>query len=135
MPFTHEVTVRFSDTDAMGHVNNARFLTFLEEARIAWFSSAAAAETFLARGLVVARVEADLVRPVFHGAPVIVAVSVDRIGRSSFDLSYDVTQRGQQVCRARTVQVGYDYASGRSRPLEDDERAALEAQLAQATGR
>lgn len=125
MVFTSRHRVRFSDVDAMGHVNNATFLTYLEEARLELLMGLPRA--VVAGGLIVARVECDYVRPVVaDGEPVEVAVWLDAVGRSSFGLAYTIHQRGELVARARSVQVAYDYAAQRSRPLTEEERAALE---------
>ena len=130
MPFTREVPVRFSDTDTMGHVNNAAYLAYLEDARIAFFRSLRSAdgEAFFGRGLIVGRVEIDYVRPVFFPDPVEVQVAVQSVGRSSFRLGYVLRQRGEEVARAITVQVAYDYRTRHSRPLDEVERTVLEAQ-------
>jgi acyl-CoA thioester hydrolase len=132
MTFHHEVTVRFADTDMMGHVNNAAYLFFLEEARIAFFRSlmTETGERFFGRGLIVARSELDYVRPVFFGDPIQAEVSVLSVGRSSFRVGYVLRQRDQEVARGLTVQVAYDYKANGSRPLDDVERSVLQAQLA-----
>ena len=130
MPFTREVAVRFSDTDTMGHVNNAAYLVYLEDARIAFFRGLRTAdgEAFFGRGLIVGRVEIDYVRPVFFPDPIEIEVVVQSVGRSSFRLGYVLRQRGQEVARAVSVQVAYDYRTHHSRPLDEVERAVLEAQ-------
>ncbi|MFL6239260.1 MAG: acyl-CoA thioesterase [Actinomycetes bacterium] len=132
MVFTHKVAVRFSDTDMMGHANNSAFNVFLEDARIAFFRSlvAQSGEEFFGRGLIVARVEIDYVRPVFFGDPIEAEVCIVGVGRSSFRVGYVLRQRGEEVARATTVQVAYDYKANASRPLDDVERDALQAQLA-----
>jgi acyl-CoA thioester hydrolase len=126
------VAVRFADTDMMGHVNNAAYNVFLEDARIAYFQSlmTESGEHFFGRGLIVARVEIDYVRPVFFGAPIEAEVCILGVGRSSFRVGYVLWQRGHEVARATTVQVAYDYEANASRPLDDVERKVLEAQVA-----
>ena len=123
--------MRFSDTDTMGHVNNAAYLVYLEDARISFFQSLMAGdgEKFFGRGLIVARAEIDYVRPVFFGNPLDVEVSILAVGRSSFRISYVLRQQSQEVARAMTVQVAYDYSNNCSRPLDAVERDILEAQL------
>jgi acyl-CoA thioester hydrolase len=130
--FRHEVTVRFSDTDAMGHANNAAFNVFLEDARIAFFRSlmTETGEKFFGRGLIVARAEIDYVRPVFFGDPIEAEVSVLGVSRASFRVGYVLRQRGHEVARGMTVQVAYDYKTNSSRPLDDVERSVLQTQLA-----
>ena len=132
MTFRYDVTVRFSDTDMMGHVNNAAFNVFLEDARIAFFRSlmTETGEHFFGRGLIVARAEIDYVKPVFFGDPIEAEVFILEVGRSSFRVGYVLRQRGQEVARAATVQVAYDYKTNSSRPLDDVERSVLETQLA-----
>ena len=125
MPFTSYQRVRFSDTDAMGHVNNARFLTYLEDARLEMFLALPTA--LVAGGLIVARVECDYVRPiVVDRDPLAVDVWVADVGRSSFTLGSTIRQRGEVAARARTVIVAFDYAAHRSRPLTEAERAGLD---------
>jgi acyl-CoA thioester hydrolase len=130
--FTRAVQVRFSDCDGMRHVNNAVYLTYIEDARIAFFASLVTSDgkSFIGRGLIVARTEVDYVKPVRFGhGSVEVTVDVRGIGRSSFRVGYLLTQEGAEVARALTVMVGYDYQAGRSRPLDDLEREALQATM------
>jgi len=115
--------VRFGDTDMMGHVNNASFSTYLEDARVAFFASAHATGQ---PGLILARTELDFVAPAFFGrGPVRTSLWVEHIGTKSFRLGYTLEQAGTVVARAATVLVAYDYEKDASRPLGDDERMAL----------
>ncbi len=122
--------MRFGDTDMMGHVNNAAYSTFLEDARIAFFRSASG--TPVGQGqLILARTELDFVRPAHFGlGPVRTSTWVEHIGTRSFRLGYVLEQAETVVARAATVLVGYDYAANASRPLRDDEKAALAPYLA-----
>lgn len=124
--FVHETPVRFGDTDAMGHVNNATFLTYLEDARVGFFVAETGSSLGLG-GMILARTEIDFVRPILFGTgPVRTAAWVERVGTKSFSMGYRMEQDGEVVARATSVQVAYDYAAGASRPLTDAERAALE---------
>jgi acyl-CoA thioester hydrolase len=128
-PFRHRAQVRFSDTDAMGHVNHARLLAYLEDARIALLHEAFGEdpEPLWERGIILARLEIDYLRPVDAGsAGVEVLVWVKHIGRSSFTLAYRLEEDGIELARASTVIVAYDYASASARLLTDSDRAALE---------
>jgi acyl-CoA thioester hydrolase len=125
VPFIHHVQLRFSDYDAMGHVNNARPLTFIEDARLAFMTSL---KTPVTGGVIVARTEVDYLRPIVPSRePLAVSVDVGDIGRSSFRLVSEIEQDGTVAARASVVMVAYDYGEARSRPLTDDERAGLEA--------
>jgi acyl-CoA thioester hydrolase len=126
--FIHQAATRFSDTDAMGHVNHARALAYLEDARIALLAAAASGGTDLGvSGVILAHLEVDYVREV-HVAmdPIEVEVWVERIGRSSVAIGYSMRQDGEEALRASTVLVAFDYSVGKSRGLTDAERASLE---------
>ena len=118
--------MRFGDTDAMGHVNNAKFATYLEDARVGFFRHVSG-DTMSLAGLILARTEIDFVRPIRFGTgPVRTSVRVEHVGTKSFRQSYSMEQDGAVVGRAVAVMVAYDYATGASRPLTAAERAVLE---------
>ena len=135
-PFRHRAQMRFSDTDMMGHVNHARFLGYLEDARIGLLRSAGARGADLSGGgVILARMEIDYVRPLMlRDEPVEVDVWVERIGTSSVTLGYRLCQDGEVAARAASVLVAYDYSAGRSRPLRDEERAGLERHIVAVEG-
>jgi acyl-CoA thioester hydrolase len=123
--------LRFSDSDAMGHVNHARFASLFEDARIGLLSSLAGdGPPITSRGIILARLEIDYVRPLqVDVEPVSVFTRVVRIGTSSFTIDYELQQRGAICARGLSVLVAYDYTAGRSRPLADTERARLSVAL------
>ena len=125
--FSYPARMRFSDTDAMGHVNNARFLSYLEDARIELFRWLVARGAGIAEsGVIVARIEIDYVRPLrLRAEPVLVSIWVTHVGRSSFTLSYTLEQEGEVAARARSVMVAYDYAADAPRPIDDPHREVL----------
>jgi acyl-CoA thioester hydrolase len=127
--YEHRGQLRFSDTDAMGHVNHARFATLFEDARIGLLRSIAAADQDLpTNGMILARLEIDYVRPlVLDDEPVSVFARVVRVGTSSFSIDYALEQGGAICARGLSVLVAYDYAAARSRRLTEAERAQLEA--------
>ena len=113
----------------MGHVNHARLLAYLEDARIALLHEAFGdhPEPLWQRGIILARLEIDYLRPVDAGSVgVEVLVWVKHIGRSSFTLGYRLEDAGIEMARASTVIVAFDYASASARLLTDSDRAALE---------
>ena len=107
--FVHEERVRFRDLDPMGHVNNAVFLTYLEQARVAFFSKVGAATGLEDMNMIVARVEIDFKAPVRLGQDVEISVRASRFGTKSFDLDYELRVDGELVAVAKSVQVAYDY--------------------------
>lgn len=129
--YVHETPVRFGDTDAMGHVNNAKFLTYLEDARVGFFRRVSG-DLIALGGLILARTEIDFVKPILFGAgPVRTTAWVTSVGTKSFRMGYSMEQDGAVVGRAEAVMVAYDYAAGSSRALTGDERAVLERYVAQ----
>jgi acyl-CoA thioester hydrolase len=125
--FVHREQVRFRDLDAMGHVNNAVFLTYIESARFAFLRHLGAAATVDKMTIIVARIEIDFRAPVGLGDEVAIEVRATRFGDKSFDLEYVLRVGGQVVAEAKSVLVGYDYGSGRSIAIPDDWREKLAA--------
>src|SRR3954471_15069923 len=110
--------------DRFGHVNNARFLTLYEEARVAMmFTGARAAGlTSLEDGVVIARHEIDYLRPVGHEASVRIDMWLEEIRPSRFVVGYELFDSQSVAGRARSVCVPFDLAAGRPRRLSDAER-------------
>ena len=125
--FVHEERVRFRDLDPMGHVNNAVFLTYLEQARVAFFSEMGAATGLEDMNMIVARVEIDFKAPVRLGQEVEVSVRVSRFGTKSFDLDYELRVDGGLVAVAKSVQVAYDYKRREPVPVPAEWREKLSA--------
>jgi acyl-CoA thioester hydrolase len=126
------IEIRWRDVDAYGHVNNAVYLNYLEEARDAWVQSVLGAVSGSTWDFVLARVEIDFRAELTQDdGAVIVRCALDRIGRSSVGTREEVRkQDGTISAEARSVVVPRDPSTGRARPLTDAEREALEAELA-----
>ena len=126
------IEIRWRDVDAYGHVNNAVYLNYLEEARDAWVQSVLGAVSGSTWDFVLARVEIDFRAELTQDdGAVIVRCALDRIGRSSVGTREEVRkQDGTISAEARSVVVPRDPKTGRSRPLTDAEREALEAERA-----
>ncbi|WJV48635.1 acyl-CoA thioesterase [Streptomyces flavofungini] len=124
--------LRWSDMDAFGHVNNAVFLRYLEEARIDFMfrlSSDDGGPSF-SGGSVVARHEIDYLRPLVHRhEPVTIESWVTKIGAASLTISYEIKEPeegGQVYVRASTIVVPFDLRAQRPRRITAEERAVLE---------
>jgi len=128
--FSHRLDVRFRDCDAMGHTNNAVYLTYLEQARFAhwrslWGFGNPQTPPDLP-GVILARVEADYKRPSRYGDVLEIRITVAEIGRTSFRYEYEIVdEQGRTVLTAKTVQVMYDYAAEKPVPIPDAIRALL----------
>jgi acyl-CoA thioester hydrolase len=121
--FVHRERVRFRDVDGMGHVNNAVFLTYLEEARIAYLLRFGAE----VGSMILARVEIDFRSPLRTGDEIDVGVRPATVGTKSFELEYEVRRGDTVAAEAKTVIVSFDYEAGRSVELPDTWREALAA--------
>jgi len=121
-PFVHRETVRFRDLDGMGHVNNAVYSTYLEQARLAWFGEA---DEMPLLDVILARTEIDFRSPLQNGEVVEIGVRPSRIGTKSFELEYELRAGGRVVAEAKSVLVGYDYEQAESTPVPERWRRRL----------
>jgi acyl-CoA thioester hydrolase len=114
--FVHHEQVRFRDVDSVGHVNNAVYLTYLEEARIAFVSQAKDEDPL---GMVVARIEIDFRSPAELGETIEVSVVPGRVGNTSFTLHHEVRAGDRLIAEASTVLVAYDYEKEEPRAVPE----------------
>ena len=130
--WVQNVAVRWSDKDVYGHVNNARFLTLYEEARVAMFFTGAREHglTSFEDGIVIARHEIDYLRPVDYADPVRIELWVEEMRPSRFTVAYELFDSDKLASRARSVCVPFDLAAGRSRRMTPAEREFLTPWLA-----
>ncbi|MHB1489973.1 MAG: acyl-CoA thioesterase [Cellulomonas sp.] len=130
-----EMQVRWSDVDLFGHVNNAAYLGYLDDARFTLFPSMGVDETgaLTASMLVVVKHEIEyLAALTYRPAPFAVEVWVPRIGRSSVDFAYEILDAANPetvYLRARSRMVQLDTATHAARAFTAEERAAFEAHL------
>jgi acyl-CoA thioester hydrolase len=126
--FVYDVALRWSDMDAYGHVNNARFLTIYEEARVAMFFVGAKSHGLgsFEEGIVIARHEIDYLRPVDYGDPVRVEMWISQLRAAAFTVSYEMFDNDALASRAKSVCVPYNLEQGYPRRLTELERDFLE---------
>ena len=141
--FTHRLEVRFRDCDPMGHVNNAVYLTYLEQARFSHWralwgfrklpqsTGVSGIETETRPGVILARAEIDYRSQAREGDLLEVRLAVSAIGRTSFSYEYEIADgMGRIVATARSVQVMYDYTAGTPVPVPDYIRELLTRPMA-----
>ena len=119
------IDVRLRDIDFMGHVNNATYATYLEEARQAYFSDVVGV-SLVDVGTVLANMEIDYSSPIEADADVTVALCVTEIGTSSLPMEYEIRADGERAATARTVQVLVDRETGNSVPIPDEWRTRID---------
>jgi len=114
--------------DVFGHVNNARFLTLYEEARVALMFTGAreAGLSTLEAGVVIYRHEIDYLRPVDYSEPSHIDLWISEIRPSRFVVDYEFFATDRLASRAKSICVPFDLATSRPRRLSDDERKYLE---------
>lgn len=137
--FGHRVAVRvrFADTDAMAHVNNATYLTYVEVARIDWWTAitgeALEREPGRRDGLILAEAETAFRSPVVYGETVTIETRATRIGRTSLALEHRLTAAAtagspaRLVATCRSVLVRYDYEAAAPTAWPERFVAAIEA--------
>jgi acyl-CoA thioester hydrolase len=129
MIFTDKQFVRWDDIDAFGHINNAKYLTYIQEARFQWafYQYASKGEKPTLVEMVVAKAEVEYLVPIYEGGRFYdVNLWVESIGTASFALGYEVLgDKGIVHAKVKTVQVVVSLETKKSRPLTDPERAFL----------
>lgn len=123
---TVDVDVRFRDLDAMGHVNNAVYATYLEQARVVYFEEVLEVPLYEIQS-VLATLELEFRRPVTLDDDVSVAVRVPELGESSVPMEYEVRADGDVAAVGETVQVVVDEETGESKPIPDEWREKIAA--------
>jgi acyl-CoA thioester hydrolase len=127
--FTLTIPVRFRDTDGMGHVNNAVYLTYFEAARIPYYLMLSGNPDLARADMIVARIECDYRSPATFGDTLTVGVRMEEIRSRSFTLSYRIEDAasGTLVAEGRSVQVAYDYVARRTKLVSSDLAQAAES--------
>jgi acyl-CoA thioester hydrolase len=126
--FRLQLQARFRDCDLFGHVNNAVFFTYMEEARWAYWRELTGdfAHDRLP-GLILARAECEFIRPVKPGQRLEIWIGATKIGRTSVTIGCEMLdERDQPVATGTVVMVAYDYAAAKPIPIPDWARARIE---------
>lgn len=126
------IRVRFADLDALGHLNHANYLTYMEQARILYIQEICGWDgNWVNLGMILAKATVDYLLPVQFGDEIGVYTRCSRLGTKSFDLEYVMTrQQGDQIeitAKALTVMVAFDYPSNQAIPVPDHWREAIRA--------
>ena len=132
-PVTITLPVQWSEMDALGHVNNARFFTWFESARIAMFQRIGVATTGPAGiGPILATTACDFLRPVVYPATLRIGTRVSKVGETSIAMEYEVSDAEGSAgpyARGTSVAVLVDYRTMKKARVPDDVREAIAALL------
>ncbi len=119
------ISVRFRDVDAMGHVNNAVFFTYLETARVEYVRQVVHRSRpfkLAGVGLILAQISCQFKKPIFYGQTVEVGTRVLEMRNSSFVVEQCIETDSQVAALAEGVMVYYDYPAGKSVRIPDEVR-------------
>lgn len=117
--FSIEVTLRWSDLDAMGHVNNVVYFRLMEEARVQWFEQLGYPVKPANESPILAHASCNFVRAMSHPAVAVIKQSVTKLGRTSVEMELLIERKeepGLAYATGRTVMVWYDYELQQSKP-------------------
>lgn len=122
--FYHPIEVRYGDLDPQGHLNNAKYLTYFEQARIRYFVELGLFQTgdsFLDIGVIMAEASVTFHAPVEYGTPVRVGVHTSRLGNKSMRVEQNVVHEGsgEVLASGYVILVAYDYHAGKTLPISD----------------
>ncbi|WP_283401932.1 thioesterase family protein [Halorubrum sp. DM2] len=126
-PYTVDIDVRFRDIDALGHVNNAVYATYIEQARTRYFREVLDIDISQSSN-VLASISIDFRRPVeLSDDRVTVTVDLAELGRSSVTMAHEVRVGDAVVAEAEATIVSLDPDTGKPTPIPEDHRAAMES--------
>ena len=128
--FTHRIEVRWADMDALGHVNNAKYFRYMEQARIAWMTQVRPAVMEGEEGPIIVAASCQFLRPIVYPATIEVSCEVSELKRSSFAIRHTIMRAGnaaEKFAEGEVTLVWVNYKQGKSVPLPDWLRAAFGA--------
>lgn len=130
--FHHAIEVRYGDLDPQGHLNNAKHLTFFEQARVHYLINLGLfdeKQSFMEVGIILAEARVTFLQPVNFGTPLQVGARTTRLGNKSFDMVYSLqeAQSGKEFATGTAVIVTFDYRRRQTIPIPQHWREAIAA--------
>lgn len=128
--FYHPTEVRYGDLDPQGHVNNAKHLTYFEQARVAYMIELGLFtkdQSFMKIGVIVADVHITYLAPVYFGQNIKIGVRTAKIGNKSMTWEQNVldSDAGRELSRGELVIVTYDYGTGKTIAIPQEWREKI----------
>lgn len=127
--FHYPIEIRYSDLDPQGHVNNARFLTYFEQARVHYLIHLglfSREQSFLEIGIIIAEAAITFKAPVYFGTQAQVGVRVSRLGTKSMTMEYEmVDNEGIVYATGSSAIVTFDYKTHATIPIPDSWREII----------
>ena len=130
--FFHRIEVRYGDLDPQGHVNNAKYLTFFEQARVRYMihlSLYTEDQSFKKIGVIVADTHIAFLAPIHYGVDIKVGVRTSKLGNKSMTIEQKIVNNanGQEMARGEVVTVTFDYAAQNTISIPEEWRNKIRA--------
>jgi acyl-CoA thioester hydrolase len=130
--FYHPVEVRYGDLDPQGHVNNARHLTYFEQARVAYLIELGLFtknQSFMEIGVILADVHITYLAPIYFGQNIKVGVHIAKMGNKSMTWEQNIVDAdsGKELAKGNVVMVTYDYRAERTINIPHEWREKIKA--------
>ena len=120
------IQVRFSDIDAMGHVNNAVYLSYFELARVYYFEKIMNESwDWKKNGIILVKNEIEYLKPLYLKSKPMVSMTLNEIGNKSFKLNYIIKDNSDFVCQGTSTLVYFDFSRNRSIILNEKIKSVL----------
>lgn len=123
------ITVRYGDLDPQGHVNNARYLTYMEQVRVSYFRHLGLQDgnSFLNFGIIIANAHINFKAPILWGQDIRAGMCISRLGTKSMDSHYriEASPSGQILADGSSVLVAFNYHVGSTIPIPEDWRKII----------
>lgn len=128
--FSFSISPRFSETDALGHVNNTVLPVWFEQAREPVFRFFTPDLDHKKWRLIIAKIEVDFLGEIFYGEDIEIKTFLLKVGSSSMTIGQEAWQGGVKKARGKSVMIHFDYKNKQSVPIPDAIREQLEVHLA-----
>ena len=130
--FYHPIVVRYGDLDPQGHVNNAKHLTYFEQARIAYLIELGLFtkdQSFMEIGVILADLHISYFEPVYFGQKVKIGVNISRLGNKSMTWEQNIVdaETGKELAKGEVVMVTYDYHGEKTISVPQEWREKISA--------
>jgi len=128
--FYHPIEVRYGDLDPQGHVNNAKHLTYFEQARIAYMIELelfTKDQSFMEIGVILADVHITYFEPIYFGQKIKVGVHISKMGTKSMTWEQNIVDAdtGKEIAKGEVVMVTYDYRAEKTIPIPKEWREKI----------
>jgi acyl-CoA thioester hydrolase len=128
--FYHPVEVRYGDLDPQGHVNNAKHLTYFEQARISYFIELGLFtkdQSFMDIGVILADVRITYLAPIYFWQNIKVGVHISKLGNKSMTWEQNIlnADTGQELAKGDVIMVAYDYRAEKTMSIPQEWREKI----------